>query len=201
MSNWLLTAKQDVPSPTRSFNYKEPKDLKKGFLLTVASRSLDLDGPNQEDVVGALLLAGFCKEEAELYANSSWNYYFEGTVCGEVDFELQRKQFQAQHHRADYSARAKMEEAKNDVKASSSSRSSSSSSQNESEMGYCALFFFTITLILPIWWLIKLPFCMGWAGIKLIYYIVSWPFRLLFCCCCETKLVPGDLGAFPKYSF
>ena len=199
MSNWILTAKRDVTSPTRSFGYKDAKDLKKGFSLIVACQSTG--EPSHAEVVGALLLAGFCQEEAEHYDNSSWSYFFEGEKCGDTDFQLADRQFQAQLHRADYSARAKVKEEKDDVKAPSSSSSSSSSSQNKSGMGYCAKFFFTITLILPIWWIIKLPFCMGQAGLKLIYYIVSWPFRLLLCCCCETKLIPGDLGAFPKYSF
>lgn len=199
MSNWLLIAKQDVTSPARSFYYKDAKDLKKGFRLTVADPSTSR--PNPKDVVGALLLAGFCLEEAERYENGSWTNFFEGKECGETDFDLYDKQFQAQLHRQDYSARNKVN---SDVKESSSSKSGSSSSSkknNNSEMGYFAKLFFTITLILPIWWIIKLPFCMGWAGIKLIYYIVSWPFRLIFCCCCDTKLIPGDLGAFPKYAF
>lgn len=205
MSNWRLTAKANVSSPLRGCpsllkdGYK-PKDLKKGFSLIVACRSTG--DPSHEEVTGALLLAGFCKEEAQHYDNSSWKYYFEGEICGDIDFDLAHEQHEAFIHSEDYRAIKKNHEIIADKKNDNASeRSSSSSHDNSGEMGYCAKLFFTITLILPIWWIIKLPFCMGWAGIKLIYYIISWPFRLLFCCCCNTQLIPGNLGAFPKYSF
>lgn len=102
MSNWLLTAKHNVSSPGKGVSFcKNPRDLEKGFQITVAARSTG--GPSHEDVIGALLLAGFNKEEAECYNSSSWKYHFDGVECGEVDFKLSEKQFDAQLRRNDKS--------------------------------------------------------------------------------------------------
>ena len=104
MSNWILTAKSDVSSPIRGRSGASvtPKDLKKGFTLTVAAPSTG--GPAHKDVIGALILAGFCKEEAEHYDNSSWTYYFEGKECGELDAKLDDRQHKAYCKRDKYSA-------------------------------------------------------------------------------------------------
>ena len=103
MPNFLLTAKQDVTSPARSFRYKNAKDLKKGYSFVVAGQSTSSD-PSHEEVVGALLLEGFCKEEAEKYDGGSYKYYFDSKEIGDVDFDRASKQFQAQLHREDYAA-------------------------------------------------------------------------------------------------
>lgn len=94
MANWILTAKSDVSSPIRGRSNAcvEPKDLKKGFSFTVAAPSTG--GPAHKDVVGALLLQGFCKEEAEKYDGSSWKNNFEGKEVGDTDATLDNKQHQ-----------------------------------------------------------------------------------------------------------
>lgn len=225
MGTWILTAKTNVSSPVSAYcsygskPYEKKRDLEKGFTIKVAAPSTG--GPNHQDVVGALLLAGFFKEEAEEYCNSSWEYYFSGEkISDETDSELHNKQFKAQQNREQYSLKKILKSpSKSSVQniekdedneystrtsssRSSSHSSSSSSSSSSSGMSTCTMFLLTITLVLPIWWVLKLPFTMGWAGIKLIYYIISWPFRLLFCCCCNTKMIPEDnLGAWPKYGF
>ena len=104
MANWILTAKQSVSSPIRgrSDACVEPKNLEKGYTLTVATQSTG--SPNHGDVIGALILAGFCKEEAEAYNGSSWSYHFEGRECGETDFTQAEKQFRTQYNRDAYSA-------------------------------------------------------------------------------------------------
>ena len=104
MANWILTAKQSVSSPIRgrSDACVEPKNLEKGYTLTVATQSTG--SPNHGDVIGALILAGFCKEEAEAYNGSSWSNHFEGRECGETDFTQAEKQHKAQYNRDAYSA-------------------------------------------------------------------------------------------------
>ena len=104
MANWILTAKQSVSSPIRgrSDACVEPKNLEKGYTLTVAAASTG--GPNHKDVIGALILAGFCKEEAEAYNANSWRNHFEGRECGETDSTQEEKQFRTQYNRDAYSA-------------------------------------------------------------------------------------------------
>lgn len=96
--------------------------------------------------------------------------------------------------------------AKNNDTASKKNDTSSSDKKSPNEKKawyntYCAKFLFTITLILPVWWIVKLPFVVGWGFLKSIYYIVSWPFRLLMCCCCNTTLIPEGTMKLPKYEF
>ena len=90
---------------------------------------------------------------------------------------------------------------------SSSSSSSSSSSNSSSDSNCCCagLFkflvqvLFTIIPILLLWWIIKLIIKGGWYCFKAVGYVISWPFRLLFCCCCNTDLLPE--GSMPSYWF
>lgn len=191
MPNLLLTAKKDIKSPTRTFGYDSPKDLKKGYtIITVANPSTQDYGIQNKDLVGALLLAGFCKEEAEYYADSSWTNNFDGVVNGELDHELASQQFQAQLHREDYSARKKWEKQRAALKESSSNEShqesgssnSSSSNSSNDEEGYCKKLMLTVLPVLPIWWIIKLPFS-----------IIAYPFRKL-------SSSSKDATLFPHYS-
>ena len=112
MANWILTAKENVSSPVRSYSnnynseiHKRAKDLTKGFSITVASPSTG--GPSNEDVIGALLLVGFFTEEATRYVSGSWKQNFEGFEAGETDFNLYNRQFKAQSfsHRDKYSCK------------------------------------------------------------------------------------------------
>lgn len=82
--NWRLTAKEHISSPVHG------RDLEKGFSMIVAAPSTG--GPSHEDVKGALLLQGFCKEEAEKYDGSSWTNHFEGVEIGDYDFHLSGEQ-------------------------------------------------------------------------------------------------------------
>ena len=105
MSNWRLTAKQNVTSPEDIYRGKErgnkKKDLKKGFSFIVAARSTG--GPDHNDVVAALLLEGFCKEEAECYDGSSWKNNFDGEEIGELDWTRVHDQEKALKNIKDYS--------------------------------------------------------------------------------------------------
>ena len=78
---WRLTAKENVTSPEKFYNNPKARDLKKGFSFIVASSSTGT--PSHDDVRAALVIHGFCKEEAFHYDNSSWEYYFEGQKIGE----------------------------------------------------------------------------------------------------------------------
>lgn len=191
MPNWLLTAKNNITSPTRAFGYDSPKDLKKGYTITVADQvESKWGGPNSKDVIGALLLAGFCKEEAEHYVAGSPENNFDFIVNGELHHKLASQQFQAQLNREDYSARKKWEKQRAALKESSSNESpqesgssnSSSSNSSNGEEGYCKKMILTVLLVLPIWWVIKLPFS-----------FIAYPFRKL-------SSSSKDATLFPHYS-
>lgn len=142
------------------------------------------------------------RKGTERNSNNEVVDYYEADVFydsnGNIPESCYSQAYRAKLHQAD-SGKATTEN--ENVKKKENEIKSNNNPDNDGKMGYCWKFFWTITLILPIWWLLKLPFTMGWAGIKLIYYIISWPFRLLLCCCCNTKLIPGELGAWPKYEF
>ena len=78
---------------------------------------------------------------------------------------------------------------------------------NKSGDGCCSGLFrfliqvlFTVIPILLIWWIIKFVARSGWFFIKAIGYIISWPVRLLFCCCCKTDFLPDAID-IPSYWF
>lgn len=75
------------------------------------------------------------------------------------------------------------------------------SSSDEGGSGYCVKFLCTIILVLPIWWCIKCIIALGAGFFKAVYYVISWPFRLMFCCCCDTAFIPDDVIKWPKYDF
>lgn len=99
MSNWRLTAKQDI------YSNAGKKDLRKGYCFIVASAYTDADGPHNDEVVGALLLQGFCKEDAEQYCGGSWRNYFDGWKCGEIDYNKLDAQHKAYLYSDKYSCR------------------------------------------------------------------------------------------------
>lgn len=222
MSNWRLTAKQNVTSPEDHYRGKErgnkKKDLKKGFSFIVAARSTG--GPDHNDVIAALLLEGFCKEEAECYDGSSWKNNFDGVEIGELDWARVHDQEKALKNINDYSGEKRetkkekttffSTEKKTEKKSSSSSYSSSNKDSDDN--GSCVKFIFTVIPILPIWWLIKLfikagaaSFLLIWWVIKAIFYIITWPFRIFMCCCLsaeERRLLPEwTFDIMPAYSF
>lgn len=91
-----------------------------------------------------------------------------------------------------------------DIEESSSKRRHSSSretSSDEEGSSFCEKFLCTIILVLPIWWCIKAIGALCVAGVKAIGYIITWPFRILLCCCCETDVVPSGIVDWPKYDF
>lgn len=110
---------------------------------------------------------------------------------------------------------AKRKPSKNDGGGSNSSSKSSersSSSTSSDDNGSCVKFIFTIIPILPIWWLIKLfikvgaaSFVLIWWLIKAIFYIISWPIRILLYCCLDKEkrrfLPKWTFDIMPAYSF
>ena len=96
--------------------------------------------------------------------------------------------------------------------SSSSSSGKPSSSTSSDDNGSCVKFIFTIIPILPIWWLIKLfikagaaAFVLIWWLIKAIFYIISWPIRILLYCCLDKEkrrfLPKWTFDIMPAYSF
>lgn len=88
-------------------------------------------------------------------------------------------------------------------------KSSEATSCCSSDTGLCCLekelkyqILFTLCLILPIVWFIKLC-CSGIVYcIKAICYIITWPIRLLLCCCCPTSFLPEKEDTkMPEYWF
>ncbi len=178
MANWRLTAKQNVTSPNNGFINGPTKDLRKGFSFIVAAQSTG--GPSHQDVVGALLLEGFSKEEAEYYDNSAWSYYFDGVEIGETDFNRANQQFKAQLNRNNYSAHKSTSEMpieqKKDYRSPGKvSKINKSINEDDSEEEitddddslFEKILFFPFKVI---WWIIK-----GlWWIIKLVFSIVTF---------------------------
>ena len=79
MTIWLLTAKQDLTSkiPNSEARKKYGKTFRKGQILEVHVRGYS-GGPSHEECLGALLLEGYCKEDAEHYKGGSWVNNFDG---------------------------------------------------------------------------------------------------------------------------
>lgn len=206
MTKWILTAKQDVKSklPNENAIKKYGKTFRKGQTLTVHAPSTG--GPAHEDVIGALLLAGYCQEDAEHINNSSWKYHFDGYDTKEdYDNEIYSAQFEAQLHRSNYSWKKLAEgDKKNETKETESKSNNSSNDDNSNCCGKFIRFIiqliFTVIPILPIWWIIKLFMFNIWYCIKAIGYIISWPIRLLCCCCSSTRLIP-EWDNCPEYWF
>lgn len=77
----------------------------------------------------------------------------------------------------------------------------------------CTKFIFTIIPVLPVWWLIKLGIKSSgallqllWWIIKLPFFILSWPVRILLSCCLskeQRRFAPEmpEMKVFPHYSF
>ena len=106
-SNYRAVAKENITSPLRAHSsvkeiYSKARDLKKGYSVEVAHPSTG-SGIENSELVGALLLDGFSKEEAERYVDGSPENHFDVKECGPFDSKLYHKQFEAQTHRADYS--------------------------------------------------------------------------------------------------
>lgn len=120
--NYILRAKKDVNSPLfRNIDYENgPKHLRAGTRIMVASRCPN--GPDSEEFIGAMLLAGYCTEEAFQYQDSTWSNTFE--IVGEepLDQSLVNAQWDAQLHRERYKAKR----VNNTRNTHSSSRSSGS---------------------------------------------------------------------------
>ena len=207
MTKWILTAKQDVKSTISNQNAREKygKTFRKGQTLTVHSSSTG--EPDAKDVIGALLLAGYCLEDAEhINTGGSWKNNFDGYDTKEkCDFDIIDKQFDAQYNRNNYSWKKLAEgDKKNETKETESKSNNSSNDDNSNCCGKFIRFIiqliFTVIPILPIWWIIKLFMFNIWYCIKAIGYIISWPIRLLCCCCSSTRLIP-EWDNCPEYWF
>lgn len=192
-----------------TFKITAPRNLgkvKQGKSFTIVSRTTGGE-PDAMDIEEVLYTRGYNDTSTLSYRSAGnwevikinddtypdWNEQHEAYLAQKKAYEKEEADKRA--------AKREAEEERSNNNSNSTSQSASSLTEKV-EMGSCAKIFFTITLILPIWWLIKLPFTMGYTGVKIIYYIISWPFRLLFCCCCNTKLIPEDnLSVWPKYEF
>ena len=162
MTKWILIAKQDVKSKIPDLNAREKygKTFRKGQTLTVHTDSTG--GPDHKDVVGALLLAGYCQEDAEHINGGYWKNNFEGHDTKEdYDDEIRSEQFEAQFHRENYSWKKLAEADKKNEAKKTESKSNDSSNDDDDEcwdkfIKFLIQVVFTIIPILPIWWLIKL---------------------------------------------
>lgn len=208
MTIWLLTAKKDLTSiiPNSEARKKYGKTFRKGKILEVHLRGNGGE-PGQGECVGALLLEGYCKEDAEHYNGGSWKVNFDGyDTKKECSLNIVDAQFDAQLHRKKYSWKEmeKGEEKKSDSN-SSVSKSEKSTEKVERSCGekfkrFIVKLVFTILPVLPLWWLIKLlVFNVGYF-LKALGYIVSWPFRCLLSCCVSNKFLP-DYDCLPEYWF
>lgn len=54
------------------------------------------------------------------------------------------------------------------------------SNGNGSQLGCLCTIIFTIIPLLPLWWLIRLPFCLGKGLLTFIWSLLTLPFRCLF---------------------
>ena len=172
MGNWRLTAKQNVISPNRGLINVPTKDLMIGFSFIVSAPLTE--EPTLQEVVGALLLEGFSKEEAEQYANNSWRMFFDGVEIGEADYDRANKQLQAQLHRNNYSARqtnaisSAISEPETPTKKSKKKNKKDEDEDNDDDEE---------ELIFKI---LLAPFRLVWWIIKGIWWIISGIFRILF---------------------
>ena len=136
MTKWILTAKHDVKSTILDLNAREKygKTFRKGQTLTVHARtsSGDLSDPDHEEVIGALLLAGYCQEDAEHINGAYWKNNFDGYDTKEdYDNEIFSQQFEAQLHRSNYSWKKLAEgDKKNETKETESKSNNSSNDDN-----------------------------------------------------------------------
>lgn len=136
MAVFMLTAKNNVKSPLRTYGLDaKAKDLEKGFMFRAtnsvagAEYHPERSGVENKYLVGALIVAGFSKEEAEMYANSSWSVNFDiSLISKDTDFKFQDKLFQAQLHREDYSALKDLKSNKASETVSSDEETSNSKS-------------------------------------------------------------------------
>lgn len=100
-----------------------------------------------------------------------------------------------------------------DEDANEKSSSLNNNSPSVKDDSSCTKFIFTIIPILPIWWLIKLGIKSSgvlvqllWWIIKLPFFIVSWPVRIILSCCLsqeQRRFTPEmpEMKVFPHYSF
>lgn len=150
MANWRLTAKQDVSSPCNYAQECDKKDLKKGFSFIVAAQSTG--GPSHQDVVGALLLEGFSKEEAEKYDGGSWKNNFSGEEVGTTDFDRSNQQFKAQQNRNDYSLKDKVNKEKSaQSKSKKEEKKKEKKKKKEGRGWFSRLICWILNKILPSW--------------------------------------------------
>lgn len=206
MTKWILTAKQDVKSriPVQNAREKYGKTFRKGQTLIVHAPCTG--GPDYKDVIGALLLDGYCQEDAEHINGGSWTNNFDGYDTKEdYDNEIFSKQFEAQLTRSNYSWKKLAEADKKNEAKETESKSNDSSNDDDNEccgkfIRFIIQLIFTVIPILPIWWIIKLFMFNIWYCIKAIGYIISWPIRLLCCCCSSTRFIP-EWDNCPEYWF
>ena len=107
MTIWLLTAKKDLTSNISNLvaRKKYGKTFRKGRTLEVHAQSTG--GPENRECRGALLLEGYCKEDAEHYIGGSWKNNFDGyDTKKEYSNDIFNAQFDAQLNIDKYSWKA-----------------------------------------------------------------------------------------------
>lgn len=214
MPTWKITAPRNMGK------------VKEGTSFVVVSRTTNGYGPDATDVEEVLYTSGY-KERG---GSSAISYRSAGNWdCVKISddtypaWDEQHKKYQNEVKNDNGAARKADEDiaretrkpSKNDGGGSNSSSQSSdrsSSSTSSEDNGSCVKFIFTIIPVLPIWWLIKLfikagaaIFVLIWWLIKAIFYIISWPIRILLYCCLDKEkrrfLPKWTFDIIPAYSF
>ncbi len=166
-----------------------------------------LQGKYQSVTVGSESLDKHDGSSSQTYYEARVFYHDDGTINEESTYSdsWKRKNKLCQYEE---------DEPKYSPSSSGTYSGSSSSSNKDSnaDNGKCVKFIFTIIPILPIWWIIKLfiksgaaSFLLIWWLIKAVFYIISWPIRILMYCCLDKEgrrfLPKWTFKIMPAYSF
>ena len=175
-----------------------------GESFIIVSRTT-ANGPDATDIEEVLYANGY-KDASTLSYRASGNWTCEKINDDTSGWNQQHKNYE------DAVNKDKEKKQENNNSSSSSHSSSSSNDDNNDEEGSCVKFIFTIIPILPVWWVIKLVMKCGmsifvilWWSIKAVFYIVSWPVRILLYCCLDKEersfLPKWNFNILPAYSF
>lgn len=151
-------------------------------------------------------------ELTDPHDGTSSKTYYEARVSYNDDGSVNENSYTDSWQRKNKLGCYKEETSTSTSNSSSSSSGKPSSSTSSDDNGSCVKFIFTIIPILPIWWLIKLfikagaaAFVLIWWLIKAIFYIISWPIRILLYCCLDKEkrrfLPKWTFDIMPAYSF
>lgn len=204
MPTWRITAPQNMGG------------ISKGESFIVVTRTTG--NPDATDIEEVLYINGY-KESGGGTARSyraagnwdcvkisddtypAWNEQhkkYEEEVARDNNKDTQKKQ------EAEQKEKEKKEKAEQKKQKKQDSNSGGDDSNVEDDSCYTKVIC-TIFLVLPIWWVIKLFLKLGFSSILAILYIISWPIRVMLCCCLtkeQRSFLPLTLEDFiPAYSF